>query len=162
MGGTAGGAVAERLGEDRVLSSTLQTLAAAAPDGVSAAARTGAAQRDSGQSVGQGGRMRSWDRIAADGKAPITGITGQDGGYLTALPLSGTGTDGTVRQLAELIAGMAGFRGRVVFGASPPDGTPRKLLPATMARDERVRQTYRWFVENVAGGDGTRLHAGWR
>jgi GDP-L-fucose synthase len=40
----------------------------------------------------------------------------------------GTGTDVTIRELAELVAGAVGFTGEVVWDASKPDGTPRKLL----------------------------------
>ncbi len=40
----------------------------------------------------------------------------------------GTGTDVTIRELAETIMQVGGFAGRIVFDASKPDGTPRKLL----------------------------------
>lgn len=40
----------------------------------------------------------------------------------------GTGVDVTVRELAETVAKVVGFRGRLVFDDSRPDGTPRKLL----------------------------------
>src|SRR3546814_466643 len=40
----------------------------------------------------------------------------------------GTGLDCTIRELAETIARVVGFRGRLVFDSSKPDGTPRKLL----------------------------------
>lgn len=40
----------------------------------------------------------------------------------------GTGKEISIRELAELVAKTAGFKGRIVFDASKPDGTPRKLL----------------------------------
>ena len=40
----------------------------------------------------------------------------------------GCGQDLTIRELAETIAGVTGFTGDLVFDASKPDGTPRKLL----------------------------------
>ena len=40
----------------------------------------------------------------------------------------GTGTDVTIRELAETIMQAVGFEGDIVFDASKPDGTPRKLL----------------------------------
>lgn len=40
----------------------------------------------------------------------------------------GTGTDVTIRQLAEMIMEVVGFEGELAFDASKPDGTPRKLL----------------------------------
>jgi len=43
----------------------------------------------------------------------------------------GTGQDQTIRELAELVAEVVGFNGRLSFDASKPDGTPRKLLDAS-------------------------------
>ena len=40
----------------------------------------------------------------------------------------GTGQDVTIRKLAETLMGVVGFEGEIVFDASKPDGTPRKLL----------------------------------
>ena len=40
----------------------------------------------------------------------------------------GVGEDVTIKQLAELIQGIVGFDGEIVWDASKPDGTPRKLL----------------------------------
>ena len=40
----------------------------------------------------------------------------------------GTGEDVTIRELAEMIAAVVGFRGKLVFDSSKPDGPPRKLL----------------------------------
>ncbi len=40
----------------------------------------------------------------------------------------GTGTDVTIRELAETVMDVVGFQGRIVFDATKPDGTPRKLL----------------------------------
>ena len=40
----------------------------------------------------------------------------------------GTGQDVTIRELAETVMGLVGFEGKIVFDASKPDGTPRKLL----------------------------------
>jgi len=40
----------------------------------------------------------------------------------------GTGEDVTIRELAELVADIVGFSGRLRFDESKPDGTPRKLM----------------------------------
>jgi GDP-L-fucose synthase len=40
----------------------------------------------------------------------------------------GVGKEITIREAAELIANVVGFRGYLVFDTSKPDGTPRKLL----------------------------------
>jgi GDP-L-fucose synthase len=49
-------------------------------------------------------------------------------GYDGPLVNIGTGTDVTIRELAETVMEIVGFQGRIVFDASKPDGTPRKLL----------------------------------
>jgi len=49
-------------------------------------------------------------------------------GYSGPLVNIGTGQDVTIRELAETVMDVIGFRGRIVFDASKPDGTPRKLL----------------------------------
>lgn len=72
----------------------------------------------------------------------------------------GTGEDVTIRELAELIAEITGFRGRIVQDTSKPDGTPRKLLDvsrlnalgwrARISLREGLEQTYRWFTTHIA------------
>ena len=49
-------------------------------------------------------------------------------GYDGPLVNIGTGEDVTIRELAETVMEVVGFDGRIVFDASKPDGTPRKLL----------------------------------
>jgi GDP-L-fucose synthase len=49
-------------------------------------------------------------------------------GYTGPLVNIGTGRDITIRELAEAVMVAVDFNGRVVFDASKPDGTPRKLL----------------------------------
>ena len=49
-------------------------------------------------------------------------------GYEGPLVNIGTGEDVTIRGLAETVMQVVGFNGRIVFDASKPDGTPRKLL----------------------------------
>ncbi len=43
----------------------------------------------------------------------------------------GTGEDVTIRELAELIGEVVGYKGELKFDTSKPDGTPRKLLDVT-------------------------------
>lgn len=47
----------------------------------------------------------------------------------------GTGEDVTIRELAETVMSVVGFKGRIVFDASKPDGTPRKLLNVDRLKD---------------------------
>jgi GDP-L-fucose synthase len=67
----------------------------------------------------------------------------------------GTGKDMPIADLAELIREVVGYRGRIVFDTSRPDGTPRKLLdvsrldalgwrPRTGLR-QGIEQTYDWY-----------------
>lgn len=44
----------------------------------------------------------------------------------------GTGTDVTVRELAETISAVIGFKGKIVFDPTKPDGTPRKLMDVSL------------------------------
>jgi GDP-L-fucose synthase len=67
----------------------------------------------------------------------------------------GTGIDCTIRELAETVEEVVGFDGRIVFDASKPDGTPRKLLDvsrlnglgwrASIGLQTGIRRTYRWY-----------------
>ncbi|NQY11132.1 MAG: GDP-L-fucose synthase [Flavobacteriales bacterium] len=47
----------------------------------------------------------------------------------------GTGEDLSIKELAELICGIVGFKGELLFDTSMPDGTPRKLLDVSKLRD---------------------------
>jgi len=49
-------------------------------------------------------------------------------GYARPLLNVGTGSDVTIRELAETVMDIVGFNGTIVFDSSKPDGTPRKLL----------------------------------
>jgi GDP-L-fucose synthase len=40
----------------------------------------------------------------------------------------GTGTDVTIKELTEIVAEVVGFKGRIAWDATKPDGTPRKLM----------------------------------
>lgn len=71
----------------------------------------------------------------------------------------GTGQDCTIAQLAHTLAQVIGFEGKVVFDASKPDGTPRKLLnvdklhslgwQAQTPLHQGLEQTYAWFLQNA-------------
>lgn len=74
----------------------------------------------------------------------------------------GTGTEISIRELAHLIADVAGYTGVFRQDLSKPDGTPRKLMDngrmssmgwtaPTPLRDG-FAQAYRWYVDNLATG----------
>ncbi|MCF6782962.1 GDP-L-fucose synthase [Stutzerimonas stutzeri] len=70
----------------------------------------------------------------------------------------GTGVDCSIRELAETIARVTEYQGRLIFDSSKPDGTPRKLMDvsrlkalgwqASISLEDGLRNAYRWFVEN--------------
>ena len=47
----------------------------------------------------------------------------------------GTGTDVTIRELTEIVAGAVGYPGRIVWDATKPDGQPRRRLDTARARE---------------------------
>jgi GDP-L-fucose synthase len=67
----------------------------------------------------------------------------------------GTGEDVTIRELAELVAGVVGFHGDLTFDSTKPDGTPRKVLDVSRIKalgwapqvslEAGIRSTYDWF-----------------
>ncbi len=75
------------------------------------------------------------------------------------LPLNiGTGTDISIRELAELIALVVGYKGQLEWDASKPNGAPRKLLnsknleslgwKSQISLEGGIRSTYEWFIKN--------------
>ncbi len=76
----------------------------------------------------------------------------------------GTGEDVTIGVLAQMIARIVGFNGRLTYDDSKPDGTPRKLLDVSrlhalgwrheIGLEEGIAGTYAWFTRNV---DSARL-----
>ena len=73
----------------------------------------------------------------------------------------GTGEDVTIRELAEMVMSVTGFSGRIVFDASKPDGTPRKLLDVSRMEGlgwrantplaEGIGLAYKDFLERLTG-----------
>lgn len=70
----------------------------------------------------------------------------------------GVGDDVTIREMAEIVAEVTGYQGRIVQDTSKPDGTPRKLMDvsrinalgwkAKIGLREGVADAYRWFKEH--------------
>jgi GDP-L-fucose synthase len=71
----------------------------------------------------------------------------------------GCGEDVTIRELAETVCEVLGFRGHLAFDTSKPDGTPRKLLDVTrlfglgwrpkIPLPDGIRDTYRWYLSTA-------------
>ena len=68
--------------------------------------------------------------------------------------------DVNIRELAEIIAQVTGFRGKLRFDVSKLDGTPRKLLDvsrlnlmgwsASIGLMDGLQSTYEWFIHHEA------------
>ena len=72
----------------------------------------------------------------------------------------GTGTDSTIREIAESVASAVGYSGETTWDASKPDGTPQKLLDVSklaalgwrsrITLDEGIERTIAWYRSNAA------------
>jgi GDP-L-fucose synthase len=73
----------------------------------------------------------------------------------------GSGEDVTIFELAELVARVVGFEGRIVTDPSKPDGTPRKLMSGarlaalgwrpTKGLEAGIREAYEWYLGQQGG-----------
>jgi GDP-L-fucose synthase len=80
------------------------------------------------------------------------------------LPLNlGTGSDLSIRELAETIARVIGYSGAIEWDTSKPDGAPRKLLDSSRLRafgwkpmvnfEEGLKTTYQWYLDNALSSE---------
>lgn len=70
----------------------------------------------------------------------------------------GSGIDISILELAQKVAAISGYKGRIVTDPSKPDGTPRKLMDvsrltqmgwsAQIGLDQGLEETYQWFLAN--------------
>jgi nucleoside-diphosphate-sugar epimerase len=73
----------------------------------------------------------------------------------------GSGTDVSILELAQMVAEVTGFQGKITTDPSKPDGTMRKLMSSDklmamgwrpeVALEEGIADAYRWFLEHRAG-----------
>jgi GDP-L-fucose synthase len=78
----------------------------------------------------------------------------------------GMGKDIPIRDLAQVIRSVVGYKGEIVFDSSKPDGTLRKLVDASRIQglgwepritlEEGIRQTYEWYGREEQGGTPDR------
>lgn len=78
---------------------------------------------------------------------------------VTGLYNVGFGSDITIKQLTEVIAGVVGYDGPVEWDSSKPDGTPKKLMDSSRIRargwspkislEEGIRSTYEWYLSTL-------------
>jgi GDP-L-fucose synthase len=72
----------------------------------------------------------------------------------------GTGQEVSIAEFAAIVGEVVGFRGKIVYDTSKPDGTPRKLIDSSrlaalgwapgIGLKDGLAQAYHWFLENVA------------
>lgn len=70
----------------------------------------------------------------------------------------GSEAEVTIKQLAETIAEVVGYKGQFIFDATKPDGTPRKVMDSSRLRElgwshkiglrDGIRSTVAWFVDH--------------
>ena len=78
----------------------------------------------------------------------------------------GTGSDVSIAELAQIVARVTGFQGRLAFDATKPDGTMRKLIDvgrlarlgwrASTPLEQGIAGTYRWYLDQLAGAGALR------
>ena len=78
----------------------------------------------------------------------------------------GTGEDLTIKELAESVAELAGFTGKIEWDSSKPDGTPRKVLDVSKVKSlgwqprislrDGIDSTIKWYIEATAKGVSRR------
>ena len=77
----------------------------------------------------------------------------------------GSGVDVSIRQLAETMKQVIGFKGKLKFDSSKPDGPPRKLIDVTklsnmgwnyqIELEDGLKLTYEWFLSSRKQSDET-------
>jgi len=102
---------------------------------------------------GHGTALREFLHVDDAANAAITMMESSETGLYNV----GSGSDLSISELAELIAGIVGYDGPVEWDTSKPDGTPKKLMDSSRIRakgwaprislEEGIRSTYEWFLE---------------
>jgi nucleoside-diphosphate-sugar epimerase len=71
----------------------------------------------------------------------------------------GTGKDVTIKEMAETIKQVVGFKGGLSFDTTKPDGAPRKLIDVTRLEnmgwvyntdlEQGLKRTYEWYIDQI-------------
>jgi GDP-L-fucose synthase len=71
----------------------------------------------------------------------------------------GTGKDISIREMAETMKEVVGFKGELTFNSNKPDGSPRKLIDVTRLSKmgwtysvnlkEGLEKTYKWYLREM-------------
>jgi GDP-L-fucose synthase len=78
----------------------------------------------------------------------------------------GSGEDLTIKELAQIVSELAGFKGEIAWDSSKPDGTPRKVLDVSKAKSlgwspkislrDGIASTIDWYRSATANGEARR------
>jgi GDP-L-fucose synthase len=109
---------------------------------------------------GTGSAMREFTHV--DDLA--SGIKVAERMYHSSDPMNiGSGQEISIAELAELVLNISGFKGRLVFDSSKPDGAPRKLQDSSKIKSlgwspkieltQGISQTYDWLEKNLPLGN---------
>ncbi|MBK9308911.1 MAG: GDP-L-fucose synthase [Nitrospira sp.] len=107
-----------------------------------------------------GSGMPRREFIHADDIATACVLLLKEDNLALELPLNlGVGNDISIKELAELIADVVGYRGELRWDLTKPDGAPRKLLDSARIQSigwkpqvelgQGLAETYQWYVDHV-------------
>jgi len=105
---------------------------------------------------GDGSPMREFLHVDDLASACLTAMLEYNGrGHLNV----GTGEDVTIKELAQTIADVVGFKGGIIWDTLKPNGTPKKVMSIDKIKElgwkpsidlkSGVQDTYRWYKENM-------------
>jgi len=99
-----------------------------------------------------------------DTTASVTGVVGSNDRPMVSHINIGTGSDMTIRELAEITKEVVGYKGDVIWDGSKPDGMPQKLLDISRLKSigwepevtlkEGIARTYASYIEIFEHGAG--------
>ena len=105
---------------------------------------------------GSGAPMREFLFVDDMAQAVVYALENKLSEYLYNI---GTGKDITIKELAETIQKVIGHQGNILWDASKPDGTPKKLMDVSKMKalgweystelEDGIKKTYKWFLENI-------------
>ncbi|MGB3607218.1 NAD-dependent epimerase/dehydratase family protein, partial [Psychroserpens sp.] len=114
--------------------------------------------KSSGEPVklwGSGTPMREFLHVDDLARAVLFAVKNKLPDYLYNV---GTGTDVTIKTLAETIQNTVGHQGVIEWDTTKPDGTPRKLMDSSKLRslgwapafdlESGIKDTYKWFTSH--------------